>query len=317
MTTQARIVSGGGVEPGCRALEQEHEHQALKIRVDVSQLSADDGALIAALDDNDLIATGRAEAADLRIYRIEPRTSAEPDDPVPQVPRVDASSWAVVDAQGLTAMPLKATSEGPATVVENIERLARYRNAIGLDNPDGKLALDFKIYRQLSNEEWIEAAPDEGQDAPVFEAGDKITFEVTNRENRSVFVSILDFGLTGRIALLYPPQSTSEELVAGQTLRIGAGGELSLGLPDGFDKDAGVETFKLFATTAETDFSWLQQSGVRSAGTDDGSTLMGRFRAAFDGSSTRDATLQAPTPATDWIASNCTFVLTAGSTDSL
>jgi hypothetical protein len=83
-------------------------------------------------------------------------------------------------------------------------------------------------------------------------------------------VSILDFGLTGSIQLIFPRFDASERLGPGERI---ATGSLELFVPEesrnlaGPEREpaeAGVETAKLFASTYPTDFGALiQQDGMR------------------------------------------------------
>ena len=59
---------------------------------------------------------------------------------------------------------------------------------------------------------------------------------------------------------------------------------VTLFVPDNFAYDDGLETFKLFATTQETDFSWLEQELVREIkGPRDSSPLAQFFDLAYTG----------------------------------
>jgi hypothetical protein len=169
--------------------------------------------------------------------------------------------------------------------------------------------VDFRLLREDADGSWQPLA----RSGEQLRAGDSIAFELVNREDRPVFVSVLDFGVSGRIQLLFPPNSSSELLAAGQTLRIGSGRRrIRLGFPEGFIGDCGHETLKAFVSLEETDFSWLQQAGTRS--------LMGArtrlrrlFEAAYCGPPLRDAGFSDQDESCeDWCAPAVTFELMRG-----
>jgi hypothetical protein len=172
------------------------------------------------------------------------------------------------------------------------------------------LKVEFNLYRERADGEWQKMAAS----GEALSAGECIAFEVVNNEAKPVFLSILDFGVSGKIQLLYPPNKSSELLDAGRTLRIGSGARrIRLGLPDGFPSDSGKETFKAFITTEETDFSWLQQAGTRSIA-NPRSRLRRLFEAAYCGPRMREARMDETVEddAQDWRSFNRSFVLKRG-----
>jgi hypothetical protein len=223
------------------------------------------------------------EAADLRIRTIAPGERPESD-------HADSASWAIVDRGGQLAMPYRRVDDEAAieTMLNNLESIARFRNALALDNPASCLDVEFNIYR-VDPDGQLELA---NGGAFEFEEGERLAFEIINRENRNVFVSILDFGLTGRISLIYPPARAAEMIAAGQTLKVGVGQQrMTLGIPPEQQAPVGTETLKAFISTEETDFRWLQQGGLRSIGKDCGG-LRQQFEAAYNGPATREILLE-------------------------
>lgn len=200
-------------------------------------------------------------------------------------------------------------TDAVARIIGNAEVLARVRNALSLDNPDSRLKVEFNLLREAADGDWrrMQSSGEE------LTAGDSIAFEIINHEPRAVFISVLDFGVSGRIQLLYPPNARSELMEAEQTLKIGSGRRrIRLGLPDNFSGTHGVESFKLFVTSAETDFSWLQQAGARAPGTAR-SRLQHLFAAAYDGPTLRDAAMDVgEDESSDWRSMTRTFELRAG-----
>jgi len=281
--------TSGDIGPGARCVEKEPSETQFQLKIDVSALPKKSASeILAGVDKSALLTnTEMAESADIRAYLLEPRDEATGICHVPQIDKIETPTWAFVDREGALAMPLHATSEKNVvtTLMDNLEAISRYRNALKLDMSDSDLDVEFNIYRRTERDELEKA---NGGDS-VFHDGDYLAFEVVNNEKNPVFVSVLDFGVTGKISLLYPPNKTSEMIEAGQTLQIGAGkGKIPVRLPKTHTADKGTETFKAFITSSETDFSWLQQESMRSA--DVGrSRLRQQFEAAYVGPTMRDA----------------------------
>ena len=294
LTAQARVVDAeASIVAGARCVEAEPSTVHFRLSLDLGALAPGPrGALDEAIKASALLRAAASEdAADVRIYRLEPREGSGEYMPVPQLGQLERSSWVAVDRSGRLAMPPIACDQPDAvgTLIDNAETVARYRNALSLDNPDSQLKVEFNLLRESPDGSWVGMAT--SGDSLV--AGDSIAFEVINHEDRSVFLSVLDFGVSGKVQLLYPPNKSSELLEAGQTLRVGCSQRrIRLGLPEGFPGDSGQEAFKVFVTLCETDFSWLQQAGTRSL---DGprSRLRRLFEAACCGPAQRDATFDA------------------------
>lgn len=231
------------------------------------------------------------ETADSCAYIIAPGQQPAAGIQLAQLAKMDSPSWVVVDRAGSLTMPLHAVNEDLVgeeqvieTLISNLETSARYRNALRLDNPGSKLNVEFNIYR-VNPDGSLENA--NGGDF-VFEEGDFLAFEVVNNEDKKIFVSVLDFGLTGRISLSFPPKSTSEMIAAGQTLKLGTGEQkIQLGVPKELLANQGTETLKAFISSDEADFRWLQQAGTRSVNTSR-SSLQRQFEAAYNGPATRE-----------------------------
>ncbi|MFK7887655.1 MAG: caspase domain-containing protein [Gammaproteobacteria bacterium] len=276
----------GDVVIGARCIEHTPSVAQYRLSVNLTSVGGAVGhALTDAVAKSPLLRVSSGETADVCAYTLASRTHAAAGEPLPQIGAIETPSIALVNAEGALAMPLRpqdAAGSVPA-IVQNLERMSRYRNALALDNPDSKLDVDFNIYREDANGEWVLANGGEA----VLTAGDALCFEIVNRESVPVFFSVLDFGLTGRIKLLFPSNKTSEMLAADRTVRLGGGTKrLRLSVPDDFVADRGTETLKAFITREEADFSWLQQEGVRSAGAR--SALRTLFEAAYNGPATRD-----------------------------
>jgi hypothetical protein len=200
----------------------------------------------------------------------------------------------VVDRSGRRAMPIHPISENNVqdVLVTNLEKIARYRNALALKHPNSALKdkLGFKLRRQKSDGTWEDAQPDPASGQIIFESDDRIAFEIVNRHSAPIYISVLDFGLTSGVSLIFPPNRASDKFEPNQPpVLVGERDEDEIGLyiPDTFADAGGTEVLKLFVTTSEADFTWLTQQGVRSVGAAR-SPFELLFETAYTGAGTRD-----------------------------
>jgi Caspase domain len=324
----------GAVGPGGRAVEVAHAHGEMRLSVEVVAPGGFEdaaGELRAAIERSWLARPAEeGEETDLRAYVLPPRAAAAPTDPVPQLAALAAPTWAVVGREGRLAMPPHRLDEPRVVEVlrENVETLSRHRNALALRNPnvDGPLRgrVELVLKRQATDGTWTAAEPDAGGQV-VFEEGDRVAIEVVNLHTSPVYVTVLDFGLTGAVGLVHPANGPGERVDPQRRLTVGerAGEELALGIPEGFpfgrepaegEPAGGAETFKLIATTQPADFSSLVQGGVRGLQPTDGSTsAVGELlTAALTGTGGRDVSRPTPVqaaPDADWITVERTFFL--------
>jgi hypothetical protein len=324
----------GAIVPGCRAVEAVHAFGDQRLGVEVRGPTEAAGVtkeLEVDVDASPYLRVAPTEAADLRVYLLPPRTGAAEGDPVPQLGRIDRASWAAVGRDGRLAMPVHPVDEPGAaeTVRSNLERIARYRSAVALTNPDPGAILrgkvDFVLQARGPDGAWADATPTAAGGTVVFAEGDRIALRITNGHTDPVYVSVLDFGLTGRIAQVYPPGGVADRVDPGMEIRVGVDprAELPLEFPPGFpfvrDPDEatpaeGLETLKLFATTGRpVNFDPLLQEGVRAdvEMPEEGSPLGRLLTATLRGQGTRDIAAQplAAPPDEQWITVDRPFVL--------
>lgn len=187
------------------------------------------------------------------------------------------------------------------TLAENLDKIARYRRVLALDNPRSKVDVTFNLYKRSETERLSKA----NGGSTEFKEGDGIVLEITNNEkDRPVFFSLV--WLSGDMAIghLYPPRKNSEELAAGKTIRIGHGKRrLRAALSDNVLSDVAMETCKLMVTTEQSDFTWLNQSGTRS--NKQATSQLAEFDQAFRGSQTEKSVK----PKDDWIALNRSMMI--------
>jgi hypothetical protein len=270
------------------------------------------------------------DGPDLRAYVVSPRAAAGAGDPVPQLGAVDRPTIAVVGRDGRLAMPVVGLEDRDwADRLEaNLGTLARSRGALAIANPTPPAGLDtvrFTLLRAGDGGAWVEATPDPSTGLPEFAVGDVIGFRVANPSAADVYVTVLDFGLAGRIFQLHPPAGPGDRLVAGGQIDVppSPGEGFALAFPDGFPFVAepgerspaeGIETFKLFATAERPlDLGPLLGGGLRDLDSPDSDpSPLGRLLgAALAGRVLRDVAPRAPMDQ-GWITIDRPFLLRAG-----
>jgi hypothetical protein len=318
VSTDATIVSekeAGAIVAGARAVETEHEWGEMRMLVEMA--SGDDPAILRLRGEiassSTLRVTAPAERGAARVYLLQPRTSAAPEDPAPQIGAVAKPTWVVVGEDGQLLMPPLGVMD-VTRVRELLERRAKYRQALALENPDPMSELRAKVELELLRRDasgaFVIAAIDPKYGEVVYEEGELAGLRIRNRSERDLYVSVLDFGLSGGIFPLYPPPAATDFLPAGRSFDVTTtptGGPLDVSLPDGFPFDdgrtEGVETVKLVATTGPADFWFLAQEGVgtRSGAPGAGSPITKLFKTATGFATTRELGAAKPVLAReDW-----------------
>jgi hypothetical protein len=192
---------------------------------------------------------------------------------VPQLGSVAVPSWAVVERDGELALPLRPAGE-EATVFADLEKLARWQEALALVPPAGLLASDLELSlfrRGPAGDEWILL-----DDGVRLSPGDQLGIEVRHRYDTPLYVTLLVFDSDCAITQLHPRGVVEELLDPGRTLAIGKRpGDVIKLTPPARPLPAGrsFDYVKLFASTAPIDFASLLQDGVRDE-IDDGKTLL-------------------------------------------
>jgi hypothetical protein len=288
----ARVVSEstpGAIVADSRGVERVHAFGTLRLRVQLDASVADaDGrgvaqakSLRAQLAESRLVEVVASDdaSASTRIYLLDPRTAASATDPVPQLGAVEAPVWAAVNAEGQLVMPPKRV-EAFGDVCANLETLARYRQALELENPNPASALrgkfELNLLRRGVDRTWIVAEPEVAGGLPVYHDGDDIAFEIKSNYDAKAFVNLLDFSPTGAIALVFPAPNATDQVTPSVRFQIGTrpDEEFTVTYPTEFPYAAAgagapvdaIETVKLFVTTTDAGFTFLEQQGVRSAG---------------------------------------------------
>ncbi len=154
-------------------------------------------------------------------------------------------------------------------VALDLERVVRYKNALGLHNPVEDAALKGKVNFTVKellfdgrNDPTTRDLSTTIEGYPIIETGKRVVFELSNETNKPLYMGLLEFNSDWSITSHYPPAGTNEALNANSTVCHGLSRypkkQLKVEqLPEGVNEN--LITLKLFAATEETDFSILTQ----------------------------------------------------------
>ncbi|HWS99940.1 MAG TPA: caspase family protein [Pyrinomonadaceae bacterium] len=232
--------------------------------------------------------TDSAAEARVEVRVVVPHATAKPGDISPQGQASAEAVWNVVDRSETPLMSQRAVAapESKHSIKENLETIWRYNKVLELRNDQSTLKgkVEFDLLKKGADGTWRTVA--QGDEEAVYRHGEPIAFRVANRSEKPVYASVLDFGLSKQIDVLYPSASASEEISVkrsgGDSTQTQLGGVLSVGekpgdelelyfpenltflaQPDGGSPARGKEYFKLVVTTQRHDLSFLRQSGLR------------------------------------------------------
>jgi len=320
VTATARIVSESAADSigaYARAVETVHAYGDFRLSVQLVGEPGDSALAVMKelLGKSPLLrVVDTSTPAAARVYLVPPRESAGPDDPAPQLGAIADASWVAIGETGQLLGPPKRRGAEDA-VRRNLETVARYRQALALENPDPSSVLrdkvKFELLRQAGDGQWEVAVPNTAGGQVVFSEGEQVAFRVTNDHADPVYISILDFSLSGDIGVLYPPPGAKEKVNPGITFEIGSDpSRQKIRLAAEQHAITDVETFKLVATSDATDFSFLQQEGVRD-GSRGQTPLSLLWETATGTRATRATVTEQPVVAESWATVVRPFVLRA------
>ena len=272
------------VEPGCRAFEVQTAYPFRKsVRVkapdspDVQELLDKVGG-----SKSLRLATSEDGTPDFTVYYLPERDKPVETAPVPQVGALGVPQWATTGPDGSLVAPLRPVADVDAVgiVLENLQKLARFRNVLGLYNPGSTLngAVTLRLLRRDGAGRWSQAEPDARSGQLVLEDGEEFAVDIENLSGVQVYVSMLDLEAKGAVNVLYPYGGASNSFAANHRIRVGGGGNggtLKAAFPENYpyfldpalaDGTVCTETFLALVTTNPADFRTLQQGGTRAVG---------------------------------------------------
>lgn len=311
------VIAPDSIATGTRAIELEHNLGPMSLSVEVEDLSGVHGAgaaLQSQIGLSSLLKKADAGTATARVYGLPKGDPASRAGKAPQLGTLAEPTWAAIGRDGFLMFPTAPieAEDSLERVLTNLEKIARYRNVLSLENHDPSDALAGKVrlvlLRRLANGSWIEAVPgDDGR--VVIREGEKVGIRIINDHDSDVFVSVLDFGLTGRIKQLYPARGAKPAHKPGT---FDPGLIIGLSFPPDFDRNRneGEEAFKLIATTEPSDFTLLEQDATRDVKELEASKSLSPLEMllASAGGGTRDGDVVMAS-GTGWTASLCRFTL--------
>lgn len=332
ITAQCRVTreeKAGSIGLDARAVELSHAHGDTRLRVRLIGEADAVAKLRAVLEPSRLLEL--TDATDAITGTLMPaRDRIEPNDPLPSAGVLRSPVWAFRSETGAFLMPLKRAEES-ADILKNLEGTARFRRALAFENTDPDSALRGKFELELmrrSDDGTLTVAQADAGGEIVFEQDEPIVFRIRSNHDRPVFISLVDFGLTGSVTLVLPWKEASSQRKLGPGIQFDyetskdklfyARWPRAFPFVAGEDparEGQGVETVKLFVTEQEADFSILQQAATRSA-TRSPSKLGDLFSGVFQGHATRDLGRNEPADG-DWTTVARTFVIRRRSTKAL
>jgi hypothetical protein len=329
VTSEARLTepTPTAVAPDSRAFETRHAFGEFRLAVKVVETAEAEAAPLRTLVEESplLKMAGADEPAAITLRLLAARETVSPTDPIPRAGPLPVPVWAATAESGDLAMKLKPRGD-EATVRDNLETIARYRQALALANPDANNALLGKFTLELlklgADGKWIAATPNVAGGEIAYTEGEPIGFRVTSSHDRDAYVALVDFEANGAVTPLRPDRTSpaaQEKLRGGQSYDIGpmAKPVPTVTWPAGYPyvdtldhllEAEAVETIKLFVTEQPADFSVLTQKGVRGTGTRKSSPLGDLLNRAFQGHATRGVQM-APESHEGWTTVARSFVV--------
>lgn len=301
-TSWGRSTAGStdGLQAGQRAFLLEHEAATPHLAVAIEAAGDRRRELAGHLGTSALLTLVEDPAhADVLVRALEPRPT-----------------WAVVGRDGRPAAhPRPARDAGLADLLEALVRLARFRGIRRLANPDAESQLRGRVDLRILDPSGEPAKSDPEHGMVAVWDGDPVDFEIENRHDEEVWVSLLELDCDHSITVLMPRRGHAtfrrggRQLAPGEVLRVGrdyfaADGGLAQGLPQGFpwpaddgeEQEVGVACLKLLVTSVPADFEFLEQPETRFEPTH---PLQGLARLYQAGSGKRTVVLPAAAVARD------------------
>ena len=278
----------GAVAPGQRAFETSRPIDQ-RFRVLLAGAAGQDAELkklvlrspyLALMPGNGL--ASEAEAAEVVLHRLGPRTSCGDREPLPQLPSLDKASWAFVSPAGAQLAPLyPAAAKGAREqVVATLEKMARHRSLLNLCHPDARASLSRSVellaFQILENEKGQYQSHQQLPELPGLLPGTRIGFELSHKHERPLQVTLISLGVNSSICKLFPVRGRFEPWPAEACLKIGfeAADALEITYPQGFPfpgEPMGEEeqAALLFLFTEQPEgggFDLMAQEGLRAGG---------------------------------------------------
>lgn len=262
LSSQGQLLeSSGKVVPGARCIEVEPVAAAQLLSVDLSQVAISDKAELQSLIEQSSVLKLVQHSGQV-LAKIVDKRSGLPQGLITKQ-QAGFPAWVFLEQQDQLCMPLHGVTEPNVTQVlfNNLEKIAKFKRVMQLNNVKSDLDVAFNVYKQLSDGSLVLANGGTTQ----FEPSESMVLEIKNNDTtKTLFFTILWISANKEIAHFYPPRKTCELINPQTAVHIGKGRNLlSVALSSDFPSDMGIETCKIIFSTKEADFSWLHQQGVR------------------------------------------------------
>jgi hypothetical protein len=115
--------------------------------------------------------------------------------------------------------PIEPDGLGAATALEKLEHIAKYHNLLAIENPDPQSRLRDKVRLRLlkasgtGGDQLIPVERNEGGE-PILKDDERIVFEVENRADAPVYVTLIDFSPQWSVKPFFPPAGAKDNSVA-------------------------------------------------------------------------------------------------------
>ncbi len=243
LSSEAVVVSGGKVAPASRAVEREHRYGSSRTRVYIGKIdeiarSPTLQSIRDALGDVKYIEiVSQPTQCQMQLRQVGPNIQTLAADTTTLSPPVPVSDSAVVER-----------------VIGQLKGWAKWFNVLSIRNAQTGIDVSFNIKGSQTRDPMARVGkPDMG----VFE-GETVDAIFSNNGDRDLYIALLDLSSDGSIAVVYPSQQGSEEvlkphLTLSRTLRTT--------LPKG--RSNVTDVLKVFASYKPIDLTPLTQGRIR------------------------------------------------------
>ncbi|HEY0459738.1 MAG TPA: caspase family protein [Pyrinomonadaceae bacterium] len=279
VVSNAKILSetaAKAITAGCRAIEEAHFYETPSMSVSIESVGAGleylKKEILRRLKKSPWLKVGSKKHSKNTVVRLIPSSQ----DSV-RIEAVDKKDDSILF--DMISNAVEATDK----IIDYLEKLCRYQTILDLYNPFGELEnIEFNLLQKTGDE--LRRAETVWNGLPVYTEGEAIGFEVINKSSESIYIGVLDLGLTKRISLLYPFRAASEgmgvkraiadKLISSATGTLTVGktpsDRITLRIPEeaqieavpGLNRWGGKEAFKLMIALRQTNFRVIEQLGI-------------------------------------------------------
>jgi hypothetical protein len=242
-SSEAKLITGGPVPPGARAVERTHRYGRSRLRLYLR--GKDSSETLQAL------AQALAPLPQMEVVSDASRCHLQLEESDGKI--------LILSADGrTTSNPVSVTSAEPVEhLVRQMRSWAKWFNVLSIRSAFAGPEIQVKV-RAGQGGASRDPFQNVGKADAVVSAGERVTIDIANTSSRDVYVTILDLSTDGSIAVIYPKVGGASELLK-------AGLSLSQNftpfVPPG--RSSVNDIIKVFASTKPIDLSPNTQTGIR------------------------------------------------------